>query len=80
MLFVRSSQLRGDLRLPLFYSLIVLLLYPRHCLGERFTVTGPPHQLAPLLKRCQAEKAAVLISRRVTDPQGEGGRSDAEQS
>lgn len=46
MLFVQSSVLRGDLRLPLFYSLIVLLLYPQHCLNERFTVTGLPHQLA----------------------------------
>lgn len=45
-LFVQSSALRGDLRLPLFYSLIVLLLYPQHCLNKRFTVTGLPHQLA----------------------------------
>lgn len=35
----------GIWRFLLFYSLIVLLLYPQHCFGERFTVTWLPHQL-----------------------------------
>lgn len=46
MLFVQSAVLRGDLKLPLFYSLIVLLLYPQHCLSERFTVSTLLQQLA----------------------------------
>lgn len=45
-LFMQNSPLSGDLRLPLFYSLIVLLLYPQHCLNKRFTVNGLSHLLA----------------------------------
>lgn len=38
--------LGGDFGFPLFYSLIVLLLYPHYCLTERFTVYWTP-QLLP---------------------------------
>lgn len=36
----------GYFGFPLFYSLIVLLLYPHYCLTERFTVDWMP-QLLP---------------------------------
>lgn len=49
----------GALGFPLFYSLIVLLLYPHYCLTERFTVTWPPQLL---LKRCQGASAVNPIS------------------